>query len=81
MLAYEELKGASGRQIFFRPKRYEAAELFSGAPPKVFLKSAQFRLGDISLTGICVNANQTVETSVEIGEVVPTAVRFAQVAT
>jgi len=77
MLAYEELKGASGRQIFFRPKRYEAAELFSGAPPKVYLKSAQFRLGDISLTGISVNANQTVETSVEVGDVVPITVKQA----
>jgi SAM-dependent methyltransferase len=77
MLAYEELKGASGRQIYFRPKRYEAADLFSGAPPKVFVKSGAFRLGDISLTGICVNANQTVDVSVEVGEVVPIAVKQA----
>ena len=77
MLAYEELKGATGRQIYFRPKRYDAAELFSGAPPKVYVKSAAFRLGDISLTGISVNANQTVEVSVEVGEIVPIVVKQA----
>lgn len=77
MLAYEELKGSSGRQIFFRPKRYDAAELFAGTPPKVFLKSAIFRLGDISLTGVCVNANQSVEATFEIGELLPFAVKQA----
>jgi hypothetical protein len=80
LLAYEELKGASGRQIFFRPKRYEAADLFSGTPPKVVVKSATFRLSDISLTGICVNANQAVDVTIEVGEVLPIAVRQAGVA-
>lgn len=77
MLAYEELKGASGRQIFFRPKRYDAADLFVGAPPKVFLKGAIFRLGDISLTGVCVNANQSVDVTFDVGELVPFAVKQA----
>ena len=70
MLAYEELKGSSGRQIFFRPKRYDAADLFAGTPPKVFLKSAIFRMGDISLTGTPegladVKAGDVIETEVE----------------
>jgi extracellular factor (EF) 3-hydroxypalmitic acid methyl ester biosynthesis protein len=77
MIAYEELKGSSGRQIFFRPKRYDAADLFSGAPPKVWLKSAIFRLGDVSLTGVCVNANQSVDASFELGEIIPFAVKQA----
>ena len=80
MLAYEDLKGSSGRQIFFRPKRYDGAQLFAGAPPKVYLKSAVFRLGDISLTGICINANQSVEVVVEAGEVLPIIVKQAGVA-
>jgi extracellular factor (EF) 3-hydroxypalmitic acid methyl ester biosynthesis protein len=75
MLAYEDLKGSSGRQIFFRPKRYEAAELFGGAPPKIWLKSGIFRLGDISLTGVSANANQSVEVSFEAGEVVPMLIK------
>jgi hypothetical protein len=77
MLAYEDLKGASGRQIFFRPKRYDAAELFSGMPPKVWLKSSIFRMGDISLTGLCVNANQSVEAAFAVGELVPFTVKQA----
>lgn len=77
MLAYEELKGSSGRQIYFRPKRYDASEMFSGMPPKVFLKSSIFRLGDISLTGVCVNANQSVEVVFEPGETLPITVKQA----
>ncbi len=34
MLAYEELKGSTGREIWFRPTRYEARKLFPNhAPP------------------------------------------------
>jgi len=77
MLAYEELKGSSGRQIFFRPKRYEASDLFAGAPPKVWLKASIFRLSDISLTGVCVTANQSVDATFEVGELVPFAVKQA----
>ena len=77
MLAYEELKGSSGRQIYFRPKRYEASQLFPATPPRVQLKAAVYRLGDISLTGICVNANQSVEAVFEVGEIVPITVKQA----
>src|SRR5215468_632883 len=71
MLAYEDLKGSTGRLIFFRPKRYDATELFAGIPPKVRLKSSTFRLHNISMTGIAAVANQTVEDKFEAGEVVP----------
>ena len=77
MLAYEELKGSSGRQIFFRPKRYDATELFAGIPPKVRLKSSTFRLHNISMTGIAAVANQTVEDKFEPGEIVPIAIAQA----
>ncbi len=77
MLAYEELKGSTGRQIFFRPKRYDATELFAGIPPKVRLKASTFRLHNISMTGIAAVANQTVEDKFEPGEVVPIAISQA----
>jgi len=77
MLAYEELKGSTGRQIFFRPKRYDAAELFAGIPPKVRLKASTFRLHNISMTGIAAVANQAVEDKFEPGEVVPIAISQA----
>lgn len=77
MLAYEELKGSAGRQMFFRPKRYEATELFSGTPPKISLKGSNFRLGNISLTGANASANQSVETDFVDGEIIPIAIKQA----
>ena len=77
MLAYEELKGSSGRQIYFRPKRYEASELFAGMPPKVWLKSGVFRLSDISLTGVGASANQSVDAHFDENELVSMIVRQA----
>ena len=71
MLAYEELKGSSGRQIFFRPQRYAAADLFHDAPPKVYLHGKEFRLSNLSLTGAGVNANQTVEIDFAEGDILP----------
>lgn len=71
MLAYEELKGSSGRQMFFRPRRYDATELFSDTPPKVAINTASFRMGNISLTGMSAAANQSVEVDFGEGEIVP----------
>ena len=48
---YESLTGASGRQRFFRPKRYAAQEFFSGTPPKLFFDDEEFDLDNISLRG------------------------------
>ena len=56
MLAYEELKGSSGRGIWFRPTRYDARKLFPNHPPRVRVKSSSYQLHDISLTGIAVAA-------------------------
>ncbi len=71
MLAYEELKGSSGREIWFRPTRYEARRLFPNHAPRVRVKSGSYQLHDVSLTGISVLAKQSVEDELELGEVVP----------
>jgi hypothetical protein len=71
MLAYEELKGSSGRQIFFRPQRFAANELFHDTPPKVMLHGEEFRLTNLSLTGASVNANQSVEVDFSDGDILP----------
>lgn len=71
MLAYEELKGSSGRQIFFRPQRFAANELFQDTPPKVMLHGLEFRLANLSLTGASVNANQSVEVDFTDGDILP----------
>ena len=73
MLAYEELKGSSGREIWFRPMRYDARKLFPNNAPRVRVKTGSYQLHDISLTGIAVVAKQSVEDELELGEVVPVA--------
>lgn len=71
MLAYEELKGSSGREIWFRPTRYDARKLFPNHPPRVRVKSTSYQLHDISLTGVAVVAKQAVEDELSLGETVP----------
>jgi extracellular factor (EF) 3-hydroxypalmitic acid methyl ester biosynthesis protein len=71
MLAYEELKGSSGRQIWFRPPRYQARQLFPHLPPRVRVRSALHKLQDISIGGIGVVCNQSVEDVPDVGEIVP----------
>ncbi len=58
MLAYEELKGSSGREVWFRAPRYEARKLFPHLPPRVRVRSVLHKLHDISLGGIAVVCNQ-----------------------
>lgn len=73
MLAYEELKGASGREVWFRPPRYEARKLFPHLAPRVRLGSTYFRLHDISLSGMAIVCGQNVEDIPEAGEIVSVA--------
>jgi extracellular factor (EF) 3-hydroxypalmitic acid methyl ester biosynthesis protein len=71
MLAYEELKGSNGREIWFRPTRYDARKLFPNHAPRVRVKSGNYKLHDISLTGISVVTKQMAEGELEPGEIVP----------
>jgi extracellular factor (EF) 3-hydroxypalmitic acid methyl ester biosynthesis protein len=71
MLAYEELKGAGGREVWFRAPRYEARKLFPHLPPRVGVNASLHKLHDISLGGIAVVCNQSAEDIPEVGEVVP----------
>lgn len=77
MLAYEELKGSSGREIWFRAPRYEARKLFAHLPPRVKVRSSLHKLHDISLGGIAVVCSQTAEDVPEVGEVVPLTIQQA----
>ena len=71
MLAYEELKGSSGKEIWFRPTRFDARKLFPNNPPRVRVKSSSYQLHNISLTGIAVVAKQANEEELTLGETVP----------
>ena len=71
MLAYEELKGSSGREIWFRPTRYDARKLFPNHAPRVRVKTTNYQLHDISMTGIAAVTKQTVDDDFAAGEIVP----------
>src|SRR6266550_1208323 len=75
MLAYEELKGSSGREIWFRAPRYEARKLFPHLPPRVRVRSSLHKLHDISLGGIAVVCNQVSEDLPDVGEIVPLTIQ------
>ena len=75
MLAYEELKGAGGREVWFRAPRYEARKLFPHLPPRVGVKASLHKLHDISLGGIAIVCNQASEDIPDIGEVVPITIQ------
>jgi SAM-dependent methyltransferase len=48
---YEQLPGAAGKERFFRPSRYDAAEIFSGDAPRVVFDDEIFELDNISAGG------------------------------
>ena len=46
MLAYDQLQGSTGREVWYRAPRYDARKLFPHGPPRVELGSALHRLQD-----------------------------------
>src|SRR5258708_30507291 len=71
MLAYDELKGSTGRKMSFRPTRYDARQLFPILPPRVSVRSNGYQLHNISLGGLAAVAKQSDGEPLEVGEVVP----------
>lgn len=77
MLAYEQLKASTGREIWFRPPRYEARKLFPQFPPGVRVRSHTYKLQNISLGGIAAVSNRATEDILEPGEIVPLTIQQA----
>ncbi|HJW42576.1 MAG TPA: PilZ domain-containing protein [Rhizomicrobium sp.] len=75
MLAYEELKGSSGRQIRFRPPRYDARRMFPSLVPRVRVRDAAYRLHDISLGGLAALSKQSHDELPEVGETVSLSIQ------
>jgi hypothetical protein len=75
MLAYEDLKGSSGKEVWFRTPRFEARKLFPQSPPRVRLRSSMHQLKNISLGGVAVICNQTASDIPEVGEIVPLTIQ------
>lgn len=49
--SYENLVGAEGRDKLFRPKRYDAKQVFFGSPPLAWFEDEEMSLADISSNG------------------------------
>ena len=54
MRAYEELPGAKGRRIFYRPERFAARDAFGSVLPTVDIDDRSHVLDDLSMTGLSV---------------------------
>ncbi|MEM8934942.1 MAG: class I SAM-dependent methyltransferase [Pseudomonadota bacterium] len=61
--AYENLQGATGRARLFRPRRYDANEIFSGAAPLLWFDEEKFELRNISPQGVGAIARASDETN------------------
>jgi len=75
MLAYEELKGSTGRQIRFRPQRYDARQLFPSLAPRVRVRSNAYRLHDISLGGLAALSKQAHDDHLVAGDTVALSIQ------
>jgi hypothetical protein len=75
MLAYEELKGSTGRQIRFRAPRYDARRMFPSLAPRVRVRSTAYRLQDISLGGLAALSKTSHDDLPEVGETVPLSIQ------
>jgi hypothetical protein len=51
---YEELTGAEGRKIYYRPERHAARALYGQIAPSVLIDHTEHELCDLSMTGLAV---------------------------
>lgn len=75
MKTYEELKGAAGRRIYYRPERFSVKSLFQGPLPATDIGDIPHRLSDISLSGLAATNTRT-DPAFETGDVVPVRLRL-----
>lgn len=75
MLAYEELKGSTGKEIWYRPPRINARELFPSRLPRVRVGSSTYQLHDISLGGLSALSRGGGESALTTGQVVPLTIQ------
>ena len=74
MLAYDELRGSTGREIWYRPPRYESHKLFSGTPPRVRAGANFYQIHNICLSGVATMTRQT-EDDFEVGQTLPISIQ------
>jgi extracellular factor (EF) 3-hydroxypalmitic acid methyl ester biosynthesis protein len=70
MLAYEELQGSRGREIRYRPPRYDARALFPHRPPRLRIGSAAYQIQNISLGGVAAITKDAANDDLAVGDTV-----------
>lgn len=75
MKTYEELSGARGRRIFYRPERFSVKSLFQGPLPATDIGDIPHKLSDISLSGLAA-INPRTDPLFEPGDIVPVRLRL-----
>ena len=79
MREYESLQGSTGREIWYRPPRYEAHKLFPGSPPRVQAASHIFQIQNICLGGIATTSRDS-EGEFEVGQILPLSIQQSGIA-
>lgn len=75
MKTYEELSGAEGRRIYYRPERFSVKSLFQGPLPATDIGDIPHKLSDISLSGLAAT-NPRTDPAFDNGDVVSVRLRL-----
>jgi hypothetical protein len=70
MLAYEELQGSRGREIRYRPPRYQARSLFPNTPPRLRVGAKAYQIHNVSLGGVAAIAKEARDDELSVGDAV-----------
>ena len=68
MLAYEELQGSRGREIRYRPPRYQARALFPHRPPKLRIGASAYQIQNISIGGVAAIGKEAGNDDLSVGD-------------
>jgi len=77
--AYENLKGASGKRIYYRAERVDPKHLFIGRGPDTLINGRPHRLLNLSMSGIAALDHTDSYSDQDIGAVVPLELRVENV--
>lgn len=76
MQTYEQLKGAQGKQVFYRAERFRASDLFPRFAVEVEIDGQLLTLSDISMTGLGVFASGGTQWATQVGKELPVRLRL-----
>jgi len=76
MANYEDLRGASGQQIYYRAERFAPRHLFGDQGPETYVDGVQHKLLNLSLSGLATLDRSHSHTEQSVGETVPVCMRI-----